>query len=356
MKDNINIDRRNFFKSFAKVAGVAAMAAGGLSVKPAAADAFFFGPKIDPRWKGLVSNLKEYITRTYVRFDINRARIALQALAPYGITEADVTPLQNVNRCLLPRNMFLTYYYMNSASSIPAIKLFNIASQDIFDGFIVDGHKRATLFGRKLDSYHRVLLGEEIFSTVDVPPVAMPYDLATPGSSKPEWVIAIPYGWIHDLYGRQAAGIEERLIEELTIHEITHIVHQTREELLPFLAQFGYRMDDDRPLGSVDDLVGYLGTKPATFHQAERLILERIYDADSYYGDTGSRAHLGALKRIKDGVLRLAKDINRSDPRYPSNLLRFSDQQCYACMAYLYGRAADQFALQKDIFSEPFAA
>jgi hypothetical protein len=227
--------QEKFLQEFRKGCGVAAIAAGGLTVKPAAAEAFFFGPKIDPRWKGLVSNLKEYVTRTLRQFDMGKARAALEGLAPYGITEADLVPLQKVNRCLLPKNMFLTYYYMNSASSIPSVKLFNISSQDIFDGYVVDGVRRTTLFGRKLDTYRRVLLGEEIFSTVDVPPVAMPYNLAAPGSARPEWVIAIPYEWIHNLYGRRAGGIEERLVEELTVHEITHIVHQTREELLPFL-------------------------------------------------------------------------------------------------------------------------
>jgi hypothetical protein len=351
-----DIGRRDFFRSFAKVAGIAAMAAGGVTMKPAAADAFFFGPKIDPRWKGLVANLKEYITRTYVKYDMTKASAALQNLAPYGITEQDVTPLQNVNRCLLPRDMFLTHYYVGSTAAVPSIKLFNISSRGSFDGFMVDGYRRTTLFGKKLDPYERVLLGEEIFSTLDIPPVAMPYNLAAPGSTRPEWVIAIPYGWIHDLYGRQSSGIEERLVEELTIHEITHIVHQTREELLPFLAQFGYRMDEEQPVGSISDIVAYLRVKPVTFHQAERLILERIYDVDSYYGDTGNVAHLIALRQIRDGILRLAVEMNRTDPKYPSNILKFSDQQCYACMAYLYNRAADQFALRKNQFSEPFAA
>jgi hypothetical protein len=115
-------------------------------------------------------------------------------------------------------------------------------------------------------------------------------------------------------------------------------------------------MEDDRPVGSVDDLVNYLRVKPATFHQAERLILERVYDVDSYYGDTGSTTHLVALKQIRDGAIRLAGEIHRTDPRYPSRLLKFSDQQCHACMACLYKSAADQLAMQRGMFAEPFAA
>ena len=354
-----NVGRRNFFKSFAKIAGVAAVTAGGLSVTPKSADAFFFGPKVDPRWKGLVAALKEYVTRTYVKYDMAKAQTALGILATYGISEKDLTPLPNINRCLLPKEMFLTYYYIDSPAGIPAIKLFKIERQSIFDGFVVDGKRRTTLFGRTLAGYHRVLLGEEIFSTIEAPPVALPYNLAPYGSTTPEWVIAIPYGWIHELYGGfagRATAIEDRLVEELTVHEITHIVHQTKDELLPFLAQFGYRVDDDRPITTVDDLVSYLKVKPATFHQAERLILERVSDADHWYGQSGNMAHLAALRQIRDGITRLARDINRRDPAYPQNLMRFSDQQCHACMAYLYNRAADRFALQRNMFSEPFAA
>jgi hypothetical protein len=353
-----DVGRRNFFMGFAKVAGVAALAAGGLAAKPSTAEAFFFGPQIDPRWKGLVANLKEYVIRTYVKFDMDKARAALQALEVYGIKEQDVTPLQNVNRILLPKEMFLTHYYVESAAAIPATKLFKIEKRSVFDGFVVDGRRRTTLFGRPLDTYDRVLLGEEIFSTIDAPPVALPYNLADYGSPKPAWVIAIPYGWIHDLYGgfgKSTTTVEERLVEELTIHEITHIVHQTREELLPFLAQFGYRMDDNRSVTSVDDLVDYMRSTPATYHQTERLILERIDNADHWYGSSGNVGHLVALRQIRDGLVRLAKKINTHDSAYPVNLLKFSDQQCYSSMAYLYTRAADRYASHGTLLAVPLA-
>ncbi len=306
------VDRRTFFKRFARLAGIMGVAAGGITVKPSESDAFFTsGKEMDPRWKGLVSQLKQYVAHAYVECDTRAATAALQPLAAYGIQEDDVVPLQNVNRCLMPKNMFLTYSYLESSMPVPVVpvvKLFIIARQDVFDHFVVEGMNRDTLFGRRLEGYHRILLGDEIFSTADAPPVALPYDLALQKSSRPVWFIAVPYGWLHNLYGRQAPGIEERLVEELTIHEITHIELQTRDELLPFLAQFGYRMDDYWPLGSVDDLMGYLVTKHLTYHQAERLVLERIDHADAYYGSSGSAAHLGALKQIKDGLVHLTEE------------------------------------------------
>ncbi len=331
-----------------------AAATGMCTLKPANADAFFFGPKIDPRWKGLVSQLKEYVTRTYIKYDEERARAALEMLAAYGVQEKDVTPLQNINRCLTPKGMFLTFFYMESATVLPVVKLFKIARTDTFDGFVAGGRKRTSLFGRRLESYDRVMLGEEIFSTADVPPVALPYNLAPHGASEPEWVIALPYGWVHDLYGRHSAGIEDRLLEELTIHEIAHIIHQTRDELIPFLAQFGYRMDDDRPMTTVDDLVSYLRASPLTYHQTERLILERVYYADAYYGSSGNSTHMNALKQIKDGLVNLTEEINRQDPRYPRSLLKMSDQQCYASMAFLYKKAVQRLAMANGRSVGPF--
>jgi hypothetical protein len=342
------VDRRTFFKRFAQVTGImAAAGTGTLSPSPAAAS-FSFGPKVDPRWQSLVSALKDYVTRAYVKYDRAQAGSALELLKANGITEDEVSPLQNSNRWLMPKGMFLTYFYIESPAAMPVIKLFLIVRRDLFDGFTVDGRKRTSLFGRKLEVYGRVLLGEEIFSTIAAPPVALPYNLAPGESSKPDWVIAIPYKWIHDFYGRQAAGLEQRLVEELTIHEITHIVHHTRDELLPFLAQFGYRMDDDRPMSSVDDLIGYLKTKLPTYHQAERLVLERICHADAYYGSSGNFAHLNALKQIKDGLVTLSEEVSRRDPSYPRNPLKISDQQCGASMTLLYHRAVERLAVLKD--------
>lgn len=348
MESPKGVDRRTFFKRFAQVAGIMA-AAGTGTLGPSPAAAFFsLGPHVDPRWRSLVSALKDYVTHAYVEYDGAQAESALGLLKAAGITEDEVSPLQNANRFLMPKGMFLTYFYIESPTAMAVIKLFHIARRDLFDGFTVDGRKRTSLFGKKLDTYDRILLGEEIFSTIDVPPVALPYNLAPGESSRPEWVIAIPYKWIHDHYRSQAAGLEQRLVEELTIHEITHIVHRTRDELLPFLAQFGYRMDDDRPMNSVDDLISYLKTTLPTRHQAERLILERICHADAYYGDSGNVAHLNALKRIKDGLVALSEEVSRRDPSYPGNPLRISDQQCYASMALLYHRAVERLAVLKD--------
>ena len=63
------VDRRTFFKRFAQVAGVLAVGAGAGTLKPSTAEAFFsFGPKIEPRWKGLVSQLKEYVICCYIKY------------------------------------------------------------------------------------------------------------------------------------------------------------------------------------------------------------------------------------------------------------------------------------------------
>jgi len=343
------MDRRTFFKRFAQVAGVLAVGTGACALKPSTADAFFsFGPKIDPRWKGLVSQLEEYVTCCYVKYDAARAKAALTALGAYGSGETDVSPLPNVNRCLISKGLFLTYFYVESPAVAPAVKLFTTAKRDVFAGFMVEGRKRTSLFGIELEDYGRVLLGEEVFSTVNAPPVAQAYNLAPAGSPKPEWVIAIPYEWIHDLYRWQAPDLEDRLVEELTIHEIAHIVHRTRDELIPFLAQFGYRIDDDRSLRTVDDLVDYLKIKRSTYHQVERLILERICYADTYYGSSGNLSHLSALEQIKDGLTRLSEEVNKQDPSYPKNVLKISDQQCCASMAVLYHRAVRRLAMSRD--------
>ncbi len=355
LESNRQVDRRTFFKRFAQVAGIMAAATGTCAVTPPSAEAFFsFGPKVDPRWKPLVSALKDYVTGTYVKRDDAKVRTASGVLRQYGMTENDLIPLQNINRCLLPKNMFLTYHYFESSAVVPVVKLFLVAGQDVFDGFVVDGQKRTTLFGKKMDSYGRVLLGKEIFSTVDAPPVALPYNLAPPGSSIPNWIIAIPSGWIEEIYGSRASGIQERLMEELTVHEITHIVYRTRDELLPFLAQFGYRMDDDRPITGVHELIDYLTTKRLTYHQAERLILERIYYADAYYGSSGNTTHMSALKQIKDELSRISQEINRQCPQYPRNILKISDQQCYGSMALLYHQVVRQFAMGNNMPGGPF--
>jgi len=209
-----------------------------------------------------------------------------------------------------------------------------VAKTDVFDHFVVDGRKKTSLFGRQMGSYRRVLLGEEIFSSADVPPVALAYNL---GQESPDWVIAIPYGWIKDRY--RSGEIRDRLVEELTIHEIAHIVHETKDELIPFLCQFGYRIDDDRPLTSVADLIAYLKERRLTYHEPERLILERVSHADAYYGSSGNTVHLKALCHIKEALVQLSEEVNRQDRTYPRSLLAMSDQQCYASMTFLYHRS-----------------
>lgn len=98
----------------------------------------------------------------------------------------------------------------------------------------------------------------------------------------------------------------------------------------------------------MDDLVDYLQAKRLTYHQAERLILERIYYADAYYGSSGNFSHLSALEQIKEGLTRLSKEVNKENPSYPKNVLKISDQQCYASMTVLYYRAVQQLAMIKD--------
>ncbi len=336
------VDRRTFFKKFARVSGVVAAVTSCCAIKPTGAEAFpFFKSRSNPRWEPLVSALKEYIIRTYIEHDEAKAYSAVRLLKNYGVNENELVPLQNVNRSLMPKNMFLAYSYLES---FPLVKLFLIAKLDTFNGFMVDGKRRTTLFGKEIGDYRRVLLGKEIFSTIDAPPVALAYNLAGSDSSTPSWIIAVPWGWIHELYGNHSPAIRERLIEELTVHEITHIVHSTRDELLPFLAQFAYKMDDDRPIVRIQDLINYLITRPLTYHQAERLILERICYSDAYYGESCNSAHIMALKQIKDGLSAITEEINGRCPQFPRNVMKISDQQCHASMTLLYNRAVRQLA------------
>ncbi len=344
----------NFVRMFQKSAKIVAIVSILVVTTSSISYSFFFGPKIDPRWKELVSQLEEYLTYTHVKQDPVKARKSLETLNDYDIKESDFKPLHHINRFLIPKGMFLMYFYTEPNNKIPVIKLFNIAKLDVFNGFDVEGKKRRNLFGRTLEDYNRVLLGEEIFSTEDVPPVALPYNLAVKGSAKPDWVIAIPYEWILDLYGSRASGIGERLVEELTIHEIVHIMYETEDELLPFLAQFGYRLDAEHPLNSLDDLVDYLKTKPHTYESTEYLMLERIYYADTYYGKSSNSAHLNALRYIKDALVNLTDEINRKDPKYPRSVLKISDQQCYASMALIFSRALQRLAMVKRIAGKPF--
>ena len=336
------------FERLIRSAGTMALAAALLLASPAAYGFFGSGQKSDPGWDGLVSQLKRYVEDAYVKGDAGTAAREPQALAAYGIGEGDVAPLQGINRCLMPKGLFLTSSFADSRSAKPVVKLFTIAKQDVFDHFVVDGLKRDTLFGRRLGGYHRVLLGREVFSTADASPVAMPCNLAPSGSSAPAWVIVIPYGSLHDLYGSRDPSMEERLVEELTIHEITHIELQTRDELLPFLAQFGYRVDDYWPIHSVEDLVGYLMTKRLTYHSLDRLVLQRICYPEAFYGSSGNTAHLSALRQIRGELTRLAREIHGLDPRYPSDVLRMSDQQCYACMALLYRQGLKQLIASRN--------
>ena len=261
--------------------------------------------------------VEKIVEAAYVRGDSDAAARELRALASWGIDANDVNPLQAINRCLMPKGLFLTSSYTGSVPAKPVVKLFSIAKQDVFDHFVVDGSKRETLFGRRLGGYRRVLLDREIFSTSDASPVAMPYNLAPSGSSAPAWVIVIPYGSLHDLYGSRDPSMEERLVEELTIHEITHIELQTRDELLPFLAQFGYRVDDYWPIHSVEDLVGYLTTKRLTYHSLDRLVLQRICYPEAFYGSSGNAAHLSALRQIRGELTRLAREIHSLGPQIP---------------------------------------
>ncbi len=302
-------------------------------IPPCPAEAF--GSKIDLRWRPLVTALTDYLNYAYATHDEQKAEATLESLKTYGIEKSDVAPLQNVNRRLMANHLFLMCFNTDSGR-MPVVKLFLIATTDVFDGFTVGDRKKTTLFGRELGTYRRVLLGEEVFSSADVPPVALSYNLAEKTSRNPDWVIAIPSGWIRGLYG--SGGMQERLVEELTIHEIAHIVYETRDELLPFLAQFGYLMDDDRPITSVGDLIAYLKNRRLTYHEPERLILERIFHAEDHYGISGNIEHLMALWHIKDALTELSEEVNRQDRTYPRDPLKMSDQQCYASMALLYYR------------------
>jgi hypothetical protein len=331
--------RRTASKRLSLSVLIAVVVAGLVSVLPGAAEAF--GPKVDPRWRPMVAALREYVKYAYTRHDEKRAEAALVSLKTFDIAEADLAPIQNINRYLIPKNMFLTCSNADSGA-VPVVKLFLVAKTDVFDGFIVGDRKKTTLFGKKLGAYRRVLLGEEVFSSAEVPPVALAYNLAQKSPQNPDWVIAIPYGSIQDL--NRSADVRERLVEELTIHEIAHIVYETRDELIPFLAQFGYRMDDDRPMTGVADLIGYLKERRLTYHEPERLVLDRIYNADAYYGSSGNVVHLKALRQIKEALVQLSEEVNRQDRAYPKNLLRISDQQCYASMTLLYHRALEQLA------------
>lgn len=298
--------------------------------------------KIDSRWRPLVSGLNEYIQHAYVKYNRPKAQIALESLRQYGLTDEDLVPLQNVNRHLIEKGMFLAFFYLESPTIIPVAKVFLLVRQDVFDGFLADGTKCSTLYGRELGSFDRVLLGDEVCSSANVPPIALAYDLARVNSERPGWVIAIPSGWIGSLYGKRPGGIQERLVEELTIHEVAHIIHKTRDELIPFLAQFGYKINGSRRIEKIDDLIQYLREQRLTYHQAERFILERIFNADSYYGRSGNAAHLNALSEIKEGLEDLSRQVHEYDKFYSANMLRISDQQCWASMALLYHRAVQR--------------
>jgi len=107
-------------------------------------------------------------------------------------------------------------------------------------------------------------------------------------------------------------------------------------------------MEDGWPMHSVDDLIAYLRTTLPSYHQAERLILERINNADAYYGSSANFEHLNALKQIKDGLVSLSEEVHRRDSTYPKNPLKISDQQCYASMTLLYHSAEERLAVTKD--------
>jgi hypothetical protein len=343
MNSSDRIDRRTFFKRFAQIAGTVVLGGGTNMFCAGTGGAFSIADqKIGSRWRPLVAGLNEYVQHAYVKYDRRRARIALESLHRYGLNDEDVIPLQNVNRHLIAKGMFLAFFYLESPTIIPVTKIFLLVKQDIFDGFLVQGTKCSSLYGQELGSYDRVLLGDEVCSSVSVPPIALAYDLAYAGSQTPAWVIAIPSAWIESLYGKRVGGIQERLIEELTIHEIAHIIHRTRDELIPFLAQFGYKIGGSRRINEIDDLIRYLREHRLTYHQAERFILERIYNADSYYGSSGNAAHLSALSEIKNGLEDLSKQVHEHDRYYPVNMLRISDQQCWASMALLYHRAVQR--------------
>ncbi len=203
------------FERVFRSAYVTALAAALLLASPCAYGFSGSEQKADQARDGLVFQLKKFVEAAYVRGDSDAAARELRALASWGIDANDVNPLQAINRCLMPKGLFLTSSYTGSVPAKPVVKLFSIAKQDVFDHFVVDGSKRETLFGRRLGGYRRVLLDREIFSTSDASPVAMPYNLGPSGSSAPAWVIVIPYGSLHDLYGSRDPSMEERLVEEL---------------------------------------------------------------------------------------------------------------------------------------------
>lgn len=344
MNSPSGIDRRTFFKRFAQIAGAMVLGGGANVLNTGAAGAFsvITARQIDPRWQPLIVALNDYIQHAYVKYNRIKAKAALESLGQFGLKDDDLVPLQNINRHLIVKGMFLAFFYLESPTIIPVAKVFLLMKQDVFDGFTIEGVKCSTLYGKELGSYDRLLLGNEVCSSATVPPIALAYDLAPAGSQTPAWVVAIPCAWIENLYGRRPGGIQERLIEELTIHEIAHIIHKTRDELIPFLAQFGYKAGGSRRIEDVDDLIQFLRERRLTYHQAERFVLERIYNADSYYGSSGNAAHLSALTEIKDSLQKLSRQVHECDHCYPANVLKISDQQCWASMALLYHRAVQK--------------
>lgn len=345
LKSSGGVDRRTFFTRFAQVVGVAAFGTKILCPGPTNASPIPV-VKGDPQWWPLIAAIRRYVNHAYIEYDRVKARLAFDALREYGLTDEDLIPLQNLNRRLVPNGIFLTFFYMEAPTIIPVAKVFLVTKHDLFDGFMTDGGKCSNLYGEELDSYDRVLLGGEVYSSAHVPPIALAYDLASPDSQASAWVVAIPSGWIENLYGNRPGGIQERLIEELTIHEIAHITHRTRDELIPFLAQFGYRIGGRR-IESTEDLVTYLYESRLTHHQSERFILERIYNADAYYGSSGSTGHLSALKEIKNGLIDLCEQVNRRNPSFPKHIIKISDQQCWGSMALLYYRIVHKKSIQE---------
>jgi hypothetical protein len=82
-------------------------------------------------------------------------------------------------------------------------------------------------------------------------------------------------------------------------------------------------------------------------------VLQRICYPEAFYGSSGNAAHLSALRQIRGELTRLAREIHSLDPRYPSDVLRMSDQQCYACMALLYRQGLRQLMASRSRPTQP---
>lgn len=292
-------------------------------------------PYVEARAEKILAALKEYVKAVYLKPDAQRAENAKEELALLGVPSQEMVPIGKINRILIPMNLFL-YYYCDPFGP-PVIKIFAIERKDLFDGFIISTRKHTRLFGKDMGSYTRILLGKELFTTRDVPPLALHMNLYPEEPNG--WVIAIPYWSLLEFQSRYPQGAVERLVEELTIHEIAHIVNNTDDELIAFLAQFGYRMQPEIEINTVEEIITFLAQLKPSYGNFERFVLNRICYAELYYSKSANMFHLQALRRLREGLRAICQQIARANPAFTKDLLKISDQQLYASLAYMYSIA-----------------